>query len=126
MRWIELPADQARHEAAKRSTDLVCSRREVFSYQADHPTFNSGDFPRNLKRVHAIKQAGLDVVLPRNPKKIQRVHIPHPNRWKLSTKRLRNEIRIAHLRECRNDDSASLAESGCSLYDVGRELFNDL
>ena len=68
LRRIELPADQLRHEAAKRRADFVCARRKEFADEADDPRIDARERRRKLNPVPFVVQAAAfdRLVLPRD------------------------------------------------------------
>ena len=122
---IKFAADQARHQAAKRRAHLVRPRGEIFPDQSDHARLDAGEGGRDLEVVHAAKPPRQQVVLPRDPKQVQRIHVPQANAFEARFNRRRDERRVAQLPEGGDDDAALATASSGSLDDLRVEALDD-
>ena len=74
---VELPRDQAGHEAAERRADLVRAGREVAPDEADDAGRHAGQLGRDHERVHRAEAAGRRVVVPGDAEEVEGVHGLH-------------------------------------------------
>ena len=72
-RRVELARHQPRHQAAERGPNLVGSGREVLAHESDDAGGNARQLRRKLERVHGSEAAGLRIVVPGDPKEVERI-----------------------------------------------------
>ena len=107
-RRVELAGDQPRRQAAKGRTDLVRAGREPLADDQHNARPDAGQLGREFDVIHvAVATAKRHrLVAPGDAKQVERVQIPQANIAQLRLDAVRNQIRVAHLLECRNDDMA--------------------
>ena len=105
---VELPGDQARHQAAKGGSHLVGAGGEPFAYQADDARRYAGERRWKFQVVDAVEAASLGhrLVLPGDAEQIQRVHVPQADVLQLCLDSVGDQRRIFHLRKGGDDDVA--------------------
>ena len=112
VRRVKLTCHEARHEAAERCADLMAARGEPFAGEDDDARLNARKNGGNLDEVHAAKLAALflGLVAPADAEQVQGVDVPEADVGQLFFDAVRNQVRVAHLGNLRDDD-ALLARS---------------
>ena len=104
---VELTGHQTRSQAAEGCADLMAAGGEPFAGHRQNAAGNAGNGRGDLHVVGGllIQTAGfLGLVVPVDAEQVDGVHVPQTGLGKLCLDRLRDQVRVLHLRDGRDDD----------------------
>ena len=118
---VELAGHKTRSQAAEGSADLMAAGREPLAGHGQDAARNAGNGGRDLDIVRGllIQAAGLlGFVVPADAEQVDGVNVPQAGVRQLFLDLLRDQVRVLHLRDGRDDDVVFLG-----LLDVMRQAF---
>ena len=118
---VELTGHKARSQAAERSADLMAARGEPLAGHGKDAARHAGQAGGDLHIIRGVliqTAELLGLVVPGNAEQVDGVDVPQAGMGQLFLDFLRDEIRILHLRDGRDDDVVFLG-----LLDVVLQAF---